>query len=78
MDKVSLNELNMKSRDDVILFLKKLWNEEETNCPICDNKLELLHNKAKKSNTKWQCKNCDKIYNTIDLLDELNITRRWK
>ena len=52
MDKVSLNELNMKSRDDVILFLKKLWNEEETNCPICDNKLELLHNKAKKSNTK--------------------------
>jgi len=39
MDKVLLKELNMKTRNEVLMFLKKLWNEQETLCPICGNKL---------------------------------------
>ena len=72
MKRATLKELNMNSREEVIRFLKKLWNEEKTNCPICGNELELLHKKAKKSNCDWQCKQCDKTFKTIHLLDELN------
>ena len=72
IDRVVLKELNMKSRNEVLLFLKKLWNEEKVACPICGNELEILHKKAKKNNCDWQCKNCNKTYKTINLLDELN------
>lgn len=72
MERVVLKELKMESRNEVIKFLKKLWNLEKTDCPICGNELELLHKKAKKSNCDWQCKRCDKIFKTIDLLDKLN------
>ena len=72
MDRVMLCELNMNSRDEVLKFLKKLWNEESVSCPMCGTELELLHKKAKKSNCDWQCKSCNKIYKTIYLLDELN------
>lgn len=72
MDRVTLNELKMDSRDEVIRFLKRLWNQEKTNCPICSRELELLHKKAKKSNCDWQCKSCDKSFKTLYLLDELN------
>ena len=66
MNRVLLKELNMTSRQEVILFLKKLWNEEETQCPICHNKLEILHKKAKRNNCDWQCKSCNKTYKTLD------------
>lgn len=33
MDRVTLKELNMDSRNEVVRFLKRLWNQEETNCP---------------------------------------------
>lgn len=72
MERVYLNELNLKTREDALTFLKKLWNREKTTCPICGNELELLHKKAKKNNCDWQCKVCDKTYKTIYLLDELN------
>ena len=72
MERAKLKELNMTSRDEVIRFLKKLWNQEQSNCPICGNELELLHKKAKKSNCDWQCKACNKTYKTLYLLDELN------
>ncbi|MBQ1172220.1 MAG: hypothetical protein IIX48_06455 [Lachnospiraceae bacterium] len=72
MERVVLKELKMESRNEVIKFLKKLWNLEKTNCPICGNELELLHKKAKKSNCDWQCKKCNKIFKTIYLLNELN------
>lgn len=62
----------MKSRTEAISFLKKLWNNESADCPICGNKLELLHKKAKKSNCDLQCKVCEKTYRTISLLDEIN------
>ena len=67
-----LKELNMKSRDEAISFLKALWTQESVNCPICGNQLELLHKKAKKSDCDWQCMNCEKTFRTIHLLDEIN------
>lgn len=72
MERVRLKELKMESRNEVIRFLKKLWNHEKTNCPICGRELELLHKKAKKSDCDWQCKQCNKIFKTIHLLNELN------
>lgn len=72
MRQVKLKELNMQSRTEVISFLKRLWNSEQTNCPICGNKLEMLHKKAKKSTCDWQCIKCDKTFKTISLLDEVN------
>ena len=72
MEKVKLKELKMNSRDEVLKFLKRLWNEEQTDCPICGNTLELLHKGAKKNNCDWQCRVCDKTYKTLYLLDELN------
>ena len=72
MERVLLEELNMPARKEVLTFLKKLWNQEKTNCPICGSELELLHKKAKKSDCDWQCKKCGKVYKTMHLLDELN------
>ena len=72
MERVLLKELNMKSRDEAIAFLKALWNQESVNCPICGSRLELLHKKAKKSDCDWQCRNCEKTFKTIHLLDEIN------
>lgn len=46
MNRVLLKELKMNSRTEVLAFLKKLWNEDKTNCPICNNELELLHKKG--------------------------------
>lgn len=67
-----LKELNMNSRDEALIFLKSLWTKQETLCPICGAKLEYLHKKAKKSNTEWVCKKCNKIYRTINILNKLN------
>ncbi len=72
MERVKLKELKMESRNEVIRFLKKLWNQEKTQCPICGSELEFLHKKAKKSVCDWQCKQCDKVFKTIYLLNELN------
>ncbi len=72
MERISLKELGFTNRNEALSFLKKLWREEETTCPICGNALELLHKKAKKNDCDWQCRNCDKTYKTIHLLDEVN------
>jgi predicted RNA-binding Zn-ribbon protein involved in translation (DUF1610 family) len=72
MEKITLNELKMHSRKEILTFLKKLWNGDSAPCPLCGNALELLHKKAKKSDCDWQCKTCDKVFRTLDLLDELN------
>ncbi len=72
MERVYLQELNMTNREEVLTFLKRLWNEENTDCPICGSKLEWMHKKAKKNNCDWQCRRCNKAYRTIHLLDELN------
>ena len=72
MEKVTLKELGFQSRTEAMDFLKKLWRQEKTECPICGNELELLHKKAKKSDCDWQYKNCNKTYKTIHMLDEIN------
>lgn len=72
MQHVYRQELGFKNRNEAIVFLKKLWREEATDCPLCGQKLEHLHRKAKKNCCDWQCKNCNKIYRTIHLLDEIN------
>lgn len=72
LERISLNELGFNSRNEVQTFLKKLWHQEKVSCPICGHELELLHRKAKKSDCDWQCKNCNKTYKTIHLLDEIN------
>ena len=72
MEQVKLQELPMKTRPEVLGFLKKLWESGPTGCPFCGKELELLHKKAKKSDCDWQCKNCEKTFKTINLLIELN------
>ena len=72
MERVTLKELKMNSRGEVLAFLKKLWKEEKASCPMCGEPLELLHKKAKKDDCDWQCRHCDKAFKTMHLLDELN------
>ena len=42
-----LKDLNKPTRKEVLTFLKRLWNEEKTNCPICGSELEFMHKKSK-------------------------------
>lgn len=72
MKKVGLKDLGIKNRSDGAAFLKRLWNGEKTNCPMCGDELEMLHRKAKKDSCEWQCRRCDAVFRTIDLLDQLN------
>ena len=71
MVQVKLKELKMNSRAEAIAFLKRLWNNERTSCPICGNELEILHKKAKKSNDDWKCPACGEIFRTINMMYEL-------
>ncbi|WP_019680007.1 hypothetical protein [Ruminococcus flavefaciens] len=72
MEKITLEELKMNSRSEMLTFLKKLWKGEGAPCPLCGSDLELLHKKAKKSDCDWQCRNCGKVIRTLDLLDRIN------
>ncbi|MBR1864636.1 MAG: hypothetical protein IJ806_11185 [Ruminococcus sp.] len=72
MERAVLKELGFGSRNDAVSFLKRLWQQEKAECPVCGHELELLHKKAKKSDLDWQCRNCSKTYRTLRLLDEIN------
>lgn len=72
MERVALKELHFASRTEALAFLKKLWQSEPTDCPFCGAKLELLHQKAKKNDSDWQCTACEKTFKAMYLLDELN------
>lgn len=72
MKRATLSDLNMNTRGEVLHFLKLLWGNQGAPCPVCGEKLTLLHQKAKKSDCDWQCKNCDMTYKTLYLLDEAN------
>ena len=72
MERVLLRELGFKTRNEALTFLRILWRQEKVSCLIFGNELELLHKKAKKSDCDWQCKNCNKTYKTMYLLDEIN------
>ena len=61
-----------KTREEEVLFLKKLWTSEKVPCPKCGHEfLEHLHKKAKKSDTEWKCAKCGEIFRTINMLKEL-------
>lgn len=72
MERALLKETGFKTRGEALAFLKRLWRQEKVECPICGSDLEPLHKKAKKSDCDWQCRNCDKTFKTIHLLDEIN------
>lgn len=72
MEKEVLIKYKMNSRDEVVSFLKSLWNEKPQSCPLCDGRLDFLHKKAKKSNCDWVCTACNERYDTIKILNELN------
>lgn len=62
----------MKTREEEVAFLKRLWQEIPTLCPKCGKEtLVFLHKKAKKSNCDWKCPACGEIYRTINLLMDL-------
>ena len=61
-----------KTREEEVVFLKRLWTAQPTTCPKCDQAtLEYLHKKAKKSNCDWKCPKCGEIYRTIGMLKDL-------
>ena len=72
MRKDILTKCKMNSRDEVVRFLKDLWNETPQRCPLCNGELDFLHKKAKKSNSHWICTECGERYDTIKILDQLN------
>ncbi len=72
MENEVLKDLGMQDRNEVLVFLKKLWQEQPSTCPKCGGTLELLHKKAKKSNCDWKCPACGEVYKTLHILDKLN------
>ena len=60
------------SREEEVLFLKRLWRKEPTLCPKCGSPVLVhLHKRAKKSDCDWKCPACGEIYRTIRMLKEL-------
>lgn len=71
MQKDVIKDLQMNNRDDVVSFLKSLWQEKPQCCPKCGGELDYLHKKAKKNNSDWKCKSCGEIYKAISILKQL-------
>ncbi len=72
MEAEVLSKYHMNSREDMVRFLKSLWDEEPHLCPLCNGELDFLHKKAKKSNCDWFCMSCGERYDTIKILNQLN------
>lgn len=68
----TLDDLNMKTRDEAVQFLKSLWAETPNPCPLCGGVLDYMHKKAKKSNNRWQCTSCHQNFNAIEILAALS------
>ncbi|MBE5959607.1 MAG: hypothetical protein E7254_12195 [Lachnospiraceae bacterium] len=64
--------MEKNDRDEVVRFLKSLWNEKPQPCPFCGGELDFLHKKAKKSNCDWICTVCKQKYDTIEMLKRIN------
>lgn len=63
----------METRDEEVVFIKKLIGGEETLCPKCKNAyLEHFHKKAKKSDTDYICPSCNERYRVIKMIDAIN------
>ncbi len=74
MEQDVLRQFHMASREEALVFLKSLWNENPMPCALCGGRLDFLHKKAKKSNCDWKCLECGYIYKTMDILNALNET----
>ena len=62
----------MNTREEEVVFLKRLWLKEPTVCPKCGQAILVHHHKkAKKSDCDWKCPDCCEIYRTIGMLKEL-------
>jgi len=72
MEKEVLRKYKMDCRDDAVRFLKSMWREEPQPCPLCGDRLDFFHKKAKKSNCDWKCTRCGERYDTIKILKQLN------
>ena len=62
----------METRKEVLIFLKKLWAEEETYCPICKNKLAIF----KDLSIKHKCITAQPLLEQIDIekyLDDIEL-----
>lgn len=66
-----IHELKLQNREEVVRFLKSLWNENPQPCPLCGGNLVFLHRKAKKNNCDWKCEKCEHIYRAINIFKEL-------
>lgn len=67
-----LERFKMNSREDVVRFLKSMWNENPQPCPVCGGKLDILHTGAKKDTSEWVCTECGKRFDAMKILIELN------
>ena len=67
-----IKKLNMRSREELVAFLKSMWSETPKPCPLCGGELDNLHKKAKKSNSDWICIECKTHFDAIKILKELD------
>ncbi len=72
MEEEVLRQFHMASREQALVFLKSLWDEDPLPCPLCGGALVFLHKKAKKSNCDCNCLGCGYTYKTMDILNRLN------
>ena len=72
MEKELLAKYKMQSREEMVTFLKSLWAEKPSACPLCGGKLDYFHKKAKKSNSDWVCTACGERFQAIDILSRIN------
>lgn len=52
-------------------MLKNLWNKEKVLCPKCNKEYLITLHKNKKDNNDFKCPNCNEIYRTIKILNDL-------
>ena len=60
-----------KTREEEVMFLKKLWSKEKVPCPVCGHEfLEYLHKKAKKSTDTISRRISIHAIDEIDTIDD--------
>ena len=52
-------------------FLKRLWIGEKEMCHKCNKEYLIPLHKKRKDNDDFQCPNCNKIYRTINIFNNI-------
>ena len=52
-------------------LLKKLWNGEKEMCHKCNKEYLIPLHKKRKDNDDFQCPNCNEIYRTINIFNNM-------